>query len=287
MLDHLNIGCGNVYHHDWVNIDIYPNNPEIISHNILNGLPFGNDQFSVVYLSHLLEHIPKGKTLYFLKECFRVLKPNGIIRIVVPDLENIVDEYKKYLLENIDHPNPISNANYEWILLEMYDQTVRNQNGGQMADYIAQPVIINYNYLYQRLGVNFDKIRAFYLANRNNKKNVDVGFKYFLIKTIIKFKKNRIMKIRHILRNFIMTKEERHFLELGSFRESGEIHYWMYDRYSLKKLLEESGFLSVEKKSAFESNISKWSDFELDVKKNVVYSPTSIFIEAIKSTIKS
>jgi hypothetical protein len=72
-------------------------------------------------------------------------------------------------------------------------------------------------------------------------------------------------------------------LEIGRFRKCGEIHQWMYDRYSLSKLLREVGFEKVEVKNAFSSNILNWSDFHLESDNNeLVYKPDSLFVEAIK-----
>lgn len=51
-----------------------------------------------IFTSHFIEHIPIKNAIKFLKECCRVLKPNGTIRIVVPDLlghaENYVNKNK-------------------------------------------------------------------------------------------------------------------------------------------------------------------------------------------------
>ncbi len=138
-LNYLNAGCGNKFHPDWHNVDMTSDSPDVLAANLLNGIPFPDNRFDVVYHSQVLEHFPKEKAGGFLKECYRVLKPNGIIRVVVPDLENIVNEYSKLLKENIEHSGELSAANYDWIMLELYDQTVRNYSGGQMAEYLQQP----------------------------------------------------------------------------------------------------------------------------------------------------
>jgi hypothetical protein len=39
----------------------------------------------IVYSSHTIEHLWKEDGRHFAKEAFRVLKPNSILRIVVPD----------------------------------------------------------------------------------------------------------------------------------------------------------------------------------------------------------
>ncbi|MCS7029371.1 MAG: methyltransferase domain-containing protein [Bacteroidia bacterium] len=86
----------------------------------------------VVYHSHVLEHFSKSDGKKFLQECYRVLKPNGIIRIDILDLERIVKEYLKNL-ELALQGNTQAQYKYEWIMLEMYDQAVRARSGGDMA----------------------------------------------------------------------------------------------------------------------------------------------------------
>ena len=71
--------------------------PDVISWNLQKGIPFGSETFDVVYHSHLLEHIDRDHTPEFLRECFRVLRPGGVIRVVVPDLEKWANVYNASL----------------------------------------------------------------------------------------------------------------------------------------------------------------------------------------------
>ncbi|MCL4216412.1 MAG: methyltransferase domain-containing protein [Candidatus Hydrogenedentes bacterium] len=50
-------------------------------------LPFSNDSVRAIYCSHVFEHLPASTLSGLLKECRRVLIPEGIARVVVPDLE--------------------------------------------------------------------------------------------------------------------------------------------------------------------------------------------------------
>lgn len=278
-LKYLNVGCGNKFHRQWVNVDMVSNSIDVIPANLLNGIPFPNDHFDVIYHSQVLEHFPKEKAHGFILECFRVLKPNGIIRIVVPDLENIVDEYKKCLKENLENPTDISAANYEWILLEMYDQTVRNYSGGQMAEFLKRPNVINERYIIDRIGYIGRSIRDNY---SNSDKSTGISNLRRAFSSIAMLKKT----IRYVLSKMyqkVIPQSEKN--KVGSFRLGGEIHMWMYDRYSLGKLLKDCGFTDVSIKSPFESDIPNWSEYELDVKDGVVFDPTSLFMEAKKKAI--
>lgn len=61
--------------------------------DVRNGLPFEDDSVDFIYASHSLEHVTKAEAVKILKECHRVLKPSGIIRLVVPDLKILAKKY--------------------------------------------------------------------------------------------------------------------------------------------------------------------------------------------------
>tara|TARA_Y100000591_G_scaffold264592_1_gene237997 strand:+ start:303 stop:959 length:657 start_codon:yes stop_codon:yes gene_type:complete len=57
-------------------------------------IPFQDSTVDLIYSCHMLEHLDQNETKIFFNESYRVLKPNGIMRIVVPDFERLVDNYK-------------------------------------------------------------------------------------------------------------------------------------------------------------------------------------------------
>jgi SAM-dependent methyltransferase len=147
----LNLGCGSRFHKDWINIDFASQSNDVLEHNLLSGIPFESNHFDVLYHSHLLEHFSKADASHFISECYRVLKPNGIIRIAVPDLEKIVRTYLD-CLEKALNSEVNSEENYNWILLELYDQVVRNTSGGEMQKFLFHPDLKNEDFIYSRLG---------------------------------------------------------------------------------------------------------------------------------------
>ena len=62
--------------------------------NLRKRLPFGNASFDAVYSSHTVEHLHRNEALALLREGFRVLKPGGICRTLVPDLGALIKEYR-------------------------------------------------------------------------------------------------------------------------------------------------------------------------------------------------
>ncbi|GAB3693516.1 hypothetical protein GCM10027592_13460 [Spirosoma flavus] len=253
-----------------------------MEHNILSGLPFPSNQFDVVYHSQVLEHIPKEKADDFLAECFRVLKPGGIIRVVLPDLENIVNEYQKYMNLCVSERTDVAEANYDWILLEMYDQTVRNRPGGHMGTYFAKPELQNETYVLERSGYIGQALRNHY--QQRTETNVA---RPRLKRTFERIVRNlNYKKIRSRLLSAVLTSEERESIRLGQFRNGGEIHYWMYDRFSLSRLLLKTGFENPTQKTPFKSDVPDWASYNLDVKDGQVFDPAALFIEARKPVDK-
>jgi len=114
----LNLGCGSQVPDGWINVDyalgarfmkipffsIFNRkvklfdldwNEKIFLHDLNKKFPWANSSISAIYSSHTLEHFSKKDGLRFLTECHRVLRQNGIIRIVVPDLRHDITEYIK------------------------------------------------------------------------------------------------------------------------------------------------------------------------------------------------
>ncbi len=88
----IHLGCGPALIDGWINIDVHP---APLSMNVLWGLPFQDQSSIYVFVSHLLEHLffPRD-VMGFLRDVFRVLKPGGKIRIVVPDVEKCISAYQ-------------------------------------------------------------------------------------------------------------------------------------------------------------------------------------------------
>ena len=72
-------------------------------------------------------------------------------------------------------------------------------------------------------------------------------------------------------------------LVTGRFRQSGEIHQWMYDRYSLALALMQSGFQSPIQQTAVSSMFPEWGKYNLDIEPDgTAYKPDSLYLEAAK-----
>jgi predicted SAM-dependent methyltransferase len=90
---HLHLGCGPKYLPGFVNIDANPFHKIDMWLDVRNGLPFPSGQIQSVYSTHTFEHFYPDELQHVLTECFRVLKPGGGIRLVVPNLESAIAAY--------------------------------------------------------------------------------------------------------------------------------------------------------------------------------------------------
>jgi predicted SAM-dependent methyltransferase len=69
--------------------------PDVVTADLRRPLPFPSGTVACIYASHVLEHLYDDEARALLAECYRVLEPRGIIRLVVPDLAALVEKYQK------------------------------------------------------------------------------------------------------------------------------------------------------------------------------------------------
>ena len=101
----LNIGCGDKnFGEDWIHID-GGDYPHLDSKDIFN-LPYDDNSVDLIYASHVIEYFDRHGVKYYLKEWIRKLKPNGVLRIAVPDFEIMSSLYTQgaYPLDNFLGP---------------------------------------------------------------------------------------------------------------------------------------------------------------------------------------
>jgi predicted SAM-dependent methyltransferase len=100
-------------HWNWINLDIQPchqfaqmNNYRFMQHDLRSGMPFNTAAVDLIFMHHTLEHFSQDEALKLLKDCRRVLKPEGALRLVVPDVEFLARSYLRnrgWRCENVDN----------------------------------------------------------------------------------------------------------------------------------------------------------------------------------------
>ena len=88
----INIGCGwRDFGKDWIHID-GGDYSHLDSKDIVN-LSYEDDSVDLIYASHVIEYFNREEVKDVLNEWIRVLKPNGILRLAVPDFEEMASLY--------------------------------------------------------------------------------------------------------------------------------------------------------------------------------------------------
>jgi SAM-dependent methyltransferase len=89
----VNIGAGDGRLPGWIALDAKGSD---LRANLLRPLPFPDETVDLAYMSHVLEHFRHpGETVAVLQGIRRILKPGGVLRIVVPDLEACLTAYAR------------------------------------------------------------------------------------------------------------------------------------------------------------------------------------------------
>jgi SAM-dependent methyltransferase len=89
----LNWGCGEYPESGWINSDIKETPGIDISCDILDGLPLADDSIDYAVSIHALPEIPMADLVPALEELRRVLKPGGVLRLALPDLDRGIQAY--------------------------------------------------------------------------------------------------------------------------------------------------------------------------------------------------
>lgn len=96
----LNWGCGPGGEPGWINSDVKEGPGIDVSCDIINGLPLASDSIDYIASIHALPMIPHPDLIPVLQELRRVLKPRGVLRLGLPDLNK---GYQAYLRNDRDY----------------------------------------------------------------------------------------------------------------------------------------------------------------------------------------
>jgi predicted SAM-dependent methyltransferase len=267
----VNLGCGSVFHPDWINLDSIPVSDLVRRWDIRKPLPFESGEVDVCYASHVLEHLLRSNARGFLQECHRVLAPGGVMRLAVPDLECIASTYLRCVRDVADGAAPV--WQHEWMTIELIDQMVRREGGGEMHRALVAADGDRRRFAVGRIGLEAEGVFASIKASERAR------LSWAKIAHYARRAREELASLVVIL---LLGAEGRAALKEGLFRRSGQVHQWMYDRLSLKRLLEEVGFTEVKICQADESRIDNFNSFNLDALNGRVRKPDSLFIEAVR-----
>jgi predicted SAM-dependent methyltransferase len=91
----LQLGAGEHPHPGWLNTDLhdYGRGDELVYLDAREDFPLPDASFDLVYSEHMIEHLTYAEGQGCLRECLRVLKPGGRIRVATPSLERLAKLY--------------------------------------------------------------------------------------------------------------------------------------------------------------------------------------------------
>ena len=89
----LHLGCGEIDHPAFINVDGFPFSNVHYVRNINNLSIFQDNSVDLIYASHCLEHFHYLEIPNVLKEWHRVLRKGGILRLSVPDFDLLLNIY--------------------------------------------------------------------------------------------------------------------------------------------------------------------------------------------------
>lgn len=78
------IGCGNKRKEGYINLDIRPLEGVDVVRDVLRGLPFDDDSFTLVETENFMEHIPQAEVIFVMNEIWRVLAVGGTAHHHIP-----------------------------------------------------------------------------------------------------------------------------------------------------------------------------------------------------------
>ena len=90
----LHIGCGQQSIPGWINIDNQGLTGVDQVLDVRHGLPFRD--VTSIYAEHFLEHLSLDEGLAFLRECRRVLAPDGVLRLSTPSLDWVLTTHYRW-----------------------------------------------------------------------------------------------------------------------------------------------------------------------------------------------
>lgn len=271
----VNLGCGTLHRDAWINLDLEPPTPAVRKWDLRRGIPMNAGSADAVYMSHVLEHLSRSEAVAVLQDSFRVLRKGGVIRVVVPDLEVQCREYLA-ALEAVVRSEPGAEARHEWMRLELLDQMVRTRVGGDLLEHLVTAPQAQRAFIRMRIGAEADR---YWNLNQSRGAGRVAYFRHGLLRRLPRWIRRKLAAgaVRVIAGPAALAA----FRE-GLFRNSGEVHRWMYDRVSLDRLLRETGFEAFRVVDPWTSGIPSFRQYELDTVGCEIRKPESIFVEAVK-----
>lgn len=243
----INLACGTVFIDslDWLNLDFAPVASAVRKANLLGRMPVADGAAGLVYSSHFLEHVPRELVPGLLRECWRVLQPGGVVRLVMPDLENLAREY-------LARRDAGEHEKADFVVLELIDQCVRRESGGELGRF--------YRALAARTDEGALSLTAYVRERTGEDVRVGLGgggrWRWGAIRGRLE---------RAWIRLCLRALPAAFRMQNVSLAAVGERHHWLWDFHQLRCELEAAGFVEVRRRTADSSAVADFPFHPLDV----------------------
>lgn len=88
----IHLGSGDHRIQGWINVDLTPMMPVDVVADLARDMPFRSASIDLIHSEDFIEHVDREAGKRVLRECHRVLKRGGVMRLLTPDLRALVDE---------------------------------------------------------------------------------------------------------------------------------------------------------------------------------------------------
>lgn len=92
-LRYVNVGCGANITDKYLNLDYFWKPGIDLCWDVTKGIPCKENTIKGIFTEHCLEHISFSACKDVIAEFFRILRPGGVVRIIVPDAELYIELY--------------------------------------------------------------------------------------------------------------------------------------------------------------------------------------------------
>lgn len=257
-----------------MNVDLHPGVACARVVDVRKPLPFATHSIDMCYSSHLLEHLSASEAMAFLAEQRRVLKPQGVIRVVVPDLGELCRTFAALQPRALAGDEQAS-YELEYTYLELFDQATRTSPGGELyAAWLACPAE-HRGFVEQRAG---DEYRAAIARKENAPRGFSALLRPYAVRRAWRVVRERLIRGAG---RALLGRRGAEAVREGLFRATGEIHRVMYDEARLARRLLAAGFQRPTRMTATESHLPGFAGFGLDAAEGRVRKPDSLFMEAV------
>ena len=90
----LQLGTGGNFMEGWLNTDLFPFSRATAFMDVTKRFPLPDASFDYIFSEHQIEHVSYPDGASMLRECFRVLRPGGLVRLATPDLAKLLSLYQ-------------------------------------------------------------------------------------------------------------------------------------------------------------------------------------------------